>query len=310
MASRTGTPRKRSARKTPAVSREKKKRAEPSPAARQQAHRIATRMPFVHFPSGRVFAEWKSWGALKSQTHRGLKPASNDPFDVLRASHVFAYAGPCCFAAATDNGDVAAYFSAALDQHSPGETSPFDSGALEGEPAGSAVPEGQRAHLQPWAQQTREERWKFFRRQVRQFQNWRQAFETWLLDCYNEAPGHYLDTAEDRYAAGTPSQTSPRAILQHNGTRGCALYGPGACADRRAWTWEARFEQPVPFTEVALLHVPNHRFQDVQEAILEESLGFGAASPPRVLPLPPDANASPDALYFHSRAAIEELLRP
>jgi hypothetical protein len=267
-------------------------------------------MPFVHFPAGKAFDVWSAWGAFKSRTHRGEAPASADPFEVLRASHVFAYAGPCCFAEVTDHGDVAAYFSPDADQRLAGESGPFDSGALEGEAVDSDAPEGKRAHLQPWAQRTKEERWSFQQSQARAFSGWRQSFEEWLLHCYGDEPGRYLETLEDRHEAGAPLRTRPPEILEHNGVRGRERYGPGRCADRRAWTWEARFSMEVSFSEVRLLHVPNHRFQDILETVNAHRLGFAGGAVPKLLRCPPDATSSPHALYLQSHEALEELLKP
>jgi hypothetical protein len=267
-------------------------------------------MPFVHFPAGKAFEEWSGWGAFKSRKHLSLAPASEDPFDVLRASHVFAYAGPCCFAGPRHAGDVAAYLGSGADPRLTGELSPFDSGALEGEPVDSDVPEGKRAHLRPWAQQTKEERWAFHQSRVLPLSGWRQLFEDWLLHCYEDDPGRYLESSEDRYAAGEPRRTRPPEVLEHNGVRGRERYGPGRCGDRRAWTWEARFSSEVPFEEVRLLHVPNARYQDILETVREQRLGFAGGAMPKVLRCPPDATMSPQALYLHSHTALEELLKP
>ena len=282
----------------------------PSAAARAQAHRLATRMPFVHFPSGTEFDTWSTWGAFKSWEHLGRAPASADAFDVLRGSHVFAYAGPCCFAQPKHAGDVAAYLAPDADLRLTGEVSPFDSGALEGEPVDSGAPEGKRAHLRPWAERTKEERWAFHQSQVLALAGWRQTFEAWLLHCYEDDPGRYLESSEDRYGAGEPRRTRPPEILEHNGVRGREQYGPGRCADRRAWTWEVRFSSEVPFGEVRLLQVPNDRFQDVLETVREQRLGFAGGAMPEVFRCPQDATMSAQALYLYSHAALEALLKP
>jgi hypothetical protein len=220
---------------------------------------------------------------------RHVSPKSPDSFDVFRASHVFAYAGPCCFAAPQHQGDAAAYLDPQADQRWRGTASPFDSGALEGHDA----------RLQPWAQKPLPERWKF----------WRQRFEQWLLHCY-DYPERYLECSADRYAAGQPERLKPANLLQHNGARGRIRYATSRrpCADRRAWTWEARFNQPVPFDEIRLLHVPADRQQAALEAVREQRFGTGSA--PDILPLPTLVAASPEALYLHSREALEEFIKP
>ena len=272
----------------------------PSAEAQAAASLLASRMPFVHFPSSFELEAWKTWGAFKSASHLpGGAPQSPDEFDVLRASHVFAYAGPCCFAQPKHHGDTAAYLDAEADQRWPGAASPFDSGALESSDA----------RLQPWAQKTQTERWSFFQKHVHALATWRRDFEKWLLDCYDD-PKRYTECLADRYEAGQPERLKPVTLLQHNGVRGRKRYATPslACADRRAWTWEIRFSQPVPFEEIRLLHVPAHRQQAVLEAVRERRFGIGRA--PQVLPLPTTVAASPEALYLHSQEALEELIKP
>jgi len=285
---------RKAARKSPS---RKPARAKLTPAAVAKAAALATRMPFVHFPASTKFADWKTWKAFKAWTHQGNPPRSADSFDVLRDSHVFAYAGPCCFAAPDHLGDASAYLDPEADRHQSGEASPFDSGALEGDDA----------RLQTWAQKSKAERWKFLQKHVHSFTDWRQEFEKWLLHCYVE-PGRYLEISADRYAAGAPDRTRPVDILKHNGTQGRARYGPGTCADRRAWTWEARFTQPVPFEEILFLHVPADRVQAALEAVQEQRFGTGSA--PEVMALPSTAAASPEALYLHSQEVLEEIIGP
>lgn len=288
---------KNAVRKVPGTTRGKRKPVrKPTPAALASASRLASRMPFVHFPASKTLEEWKTWGAFKSRTHLALPSRSSDVFDVLRDSHVFAYAGPCCFASPAHQGDAAAYLDADIDHRWSGEASPFDSGALEGGDA----------RLQPWAKKSVPERWKFFQKQVHSLNKWRQKFEAWLLHCYDN-PERYLECSDDRYAAGQPERLRPMTLLQHNGVSGRAKYGAGGCADRRAWTWEARFLQPVPFEEIRLLHLPTDRQQAALEAVQE--LRFGTGKAPEILPLPTTVAASPEALYLHSREALEELIK-
>jgi hypothetical protein len=251
-------------------------------------------MPFVHFPAYRRFAEWSSWGALRSPSQRD-KEVPDNLFARLKSEHVFAYAGPCCFAEADDVGDIAAYFDPEVDQRIKGEASPFDSGALEGD----------NARLQDWAQKDEAERWKFLLRQTVPLDGWRARFEAWLLRCY-DSPERYLETGENRYEAGVPDRTNPAALLVHNGPKGVDRYGVGHCADRRAWTWEARFAGELSFEAVRVLHLPPNRLQAAAEAVREQR--FGAGVVPKLVALPPRADSSPDALYLHSRDAIEEFL--
>jgi hypothetical protein len=299
MALKAGGPRKRAARKAATGgARKKVAREEPTAAARARAREIAERIPFVHFPPSKRIEEWKDWGAFKSRTHQGASPASTDSFDVLRASHVFAYAGPCCFAAAGHHGDAAAYLYADVDRRIDGEASPFDSGALEGDDA----------RLQPWARHSKEERWKFLQQHVHPFSSWRQEFERWLLHCYTD-PGRYLESSADKYAAGVPDRTRPPELLEHNGVNGRTLYGEKYCADRRTWTWEARFKDPVPFEEIRLLHVTKDRFRVASLARRAQLFGKGRA--PVIRPLPAlEASPPPLALYLRSQEVLEELIKP
>jgi hypothetical protein len=263
--------------------------------ARAQAAALARKMPFVHYPARVKLSEWKYWGAFKSRTQRGELPRGSEPFTVLEDAHAFAYAGPCCFIDShKHHGDTVAYLAPEVDSRLPGEASPFDSGALE------------KGWLQPWSNSSMDERWDLLRQYTYPFAQWRERFEEWLRHCYAQ-PERYLECAQDRHAAGEPDRTLPPEVLRHNGTRGLKLYGPGQCSDRRAWTWEARFAAPVPFEEIRLLHVPARELQTALEAVRDRLLG--ATPPTRVLPLPANAVNSPEALYLHSREALEEFLK-
>jgi hypothetical protein len=297
MAQRAARPTsKHATRKREAGAARKGGRERVTPAARTRAAALAANMPFVHFPAGRRLSEWKSWGAFRSRVHQGMAPPSQEPFDILRASHVFAYAGPCCFAAPEHFGDVAAYMNPALDTRGRGAVSPFDSGALEGDDA----------RLQPWARRSKQERWRFLQRHMHPLASWRRTFEQWLLYCY-ASPERYLECSEDRYAAGRPERKRPLALREHNGVSGRARYGEEHCADRRAWTWEARFEEPLPFSEIRLLHVPADRLQVALEAVQVQLFEEGNA--PRVLPLS-EEDVAPGALYLRSPEALEEFITP
>ncbi|MBZ4415298.1 hypothetical protein [Myxococcus sp. RHSTA-1-4] len=134
---------------------------------------------------------------------------------------------------------------------------------------------------------------------------WRVRFEKWLLHCY-VMPDRYLDSSADRYAAGVPDRLRPPSLLQHNGPRGRATYGEGQCGDRRAWTWEARFEQPVPFVRLQALHLARDR---VRAAVLEVSrLRFDSHPSITIKALPWGKDASADTLYEDSGRVLRELI--
>ncbi len=287
---KTGKRRSRAGKATGTRSRKQALNAD----ALSVSSRLAERMPFVHFPARARLEEWSTWGALRPSGQLG-KTADAGPFGQLRNEHVFAYAGPCCFAEPEDIGDVAAYLDPTLDQRVEGSASPFDSGALEGDGA----------RLQDWAQKSESVRWQFLQDNSVSLSGWRSKFKEWLLHCYKD-PNRYLDTAEDRYSAGLPERTRPPRILVHNGPRGTERYGSARCADRRAWTWEARFSKEIPFQEIRVLHLPLHRLQAAAEASRDERFGTGGA--PTLIALPPGADSSPDMLYIHSRDAIEVFL--
>jgi hypothetical protein len=280
----------------PRAAAPRKRGRQPGPEARKKAQKLASRLPFVHFPASTTFTTWSEWVAFKSPAELGRAVPDQDSFEGLRASHVFAYAGPCCFAEPTDLGDAAAYLEPTIDQCLQGETSPFDSGALEGD----------EARFQDWAGKPESARWKFLRQHTLLLAGWRAELESWLLHCY-EDPDRYLDAQEDRYAAGLPDRTRPRMIREHNGTPGRARYGD-RCGDRRLWTWEARFAEAVPFSQARVLHIPVDRLQAVEEAKRRGKFGGVASAEVQAVTLPPDVAASPDALYLYSRDAIEVFL--
>jgi len=159
--------------------------------------------------------------------------------------------------------------------------------------------------LRPWADRALVERWRFLQKASVPLAGWRAEFQRWLIHCY-VTPTRYLDSAPDRYTAGLPDRTRPPAILQHNGPRGRSTHGEGQCADRRAWTWEARFEQPVPFIRLQALHLARDR---VQEALREVSqLHFAAQLSIEVKALPPGQDASADTLYEDSGRVLRQLM--
>jgi hypothetical protein len=130
--------------------------AQPSP----EAVRIAQRIPLVHFPASEPLHRWKEWGSIKSAVMRGESPPGDGMFRDLRASHVFAYAGPCCFSEPGDVGDAVMYFAAGSEQGMSGAVAPFDTGSLE-------PPD---ARLQPWASRDERERWGFVTERVNEFE--------------------------------------------------------------------------------------------------------------------------------------------
>jgi hypothetical protein len=216
-------------------------------------------------------------------------------FEQLRWGHVFAYAGPCCYRSNDSIGDAALYFLPSLDTVQSGAVAPFDSGSLE----------DPNPRLQPWAGRTLKARWQFVQKSSMPLSGWRARFEEWLLHCY-PWPDHYLDSSADRYAAGVPARLRPPMLLQHNGPRGRDTYGEGQCGDRRAWTWEVRFEQPVPFVRLQALHLARDR---VRKALLEVSrLRFAARDSITIKALPWGQDASADTLYQDSGRVLRELM--
>ncbi|HZH77135.1 MAG TPA: hypothetical protein VEY88_13980 [Archangium sp.] len=289
----------RSSKKPKASQPKRTRRASPrkppvSEQAIQLARRIAETLPFVNFPARTVFPKFLHWKRLESGKDQERAQPAGD-FERLRWGHVFAYAGPSCFRSNDSIGDAVSYFQPSLDTELSGAIAPFDSGSLE-EP---------RPKLQPWAGQSLAERWRLLQKSTVSLEGWRAEFQRWLLHCYT-APERYLDSSADRYKAGVPDRTRPAAILQHNGPQGRERYGAGQCADRRAWTWEARFEQPVPFVRLQALHVARDR---VQEALQEVGrLKLKANLSIEVEALPPGQDASADTLYEDSGRVLRKLM--
>jgi hypothetical protein len=274
--------------------RSRPRKAATSPHAAQLARRIAETLPFVHFPARTRFPTFLHWERLQSHKAQG-EAAPSGNFEQLRWGHVFAYAGPCCYRSSDSIGDAATYFQPSLDSAQSGAISPFDSGALE-----DPTP-----RLQPWASRTLTARWQFLRKSSVPLTGWRAEFQRWLMHCY-AAPERYLDSTPDRYAAGLPDRTRPPAILQHNGPRGRSTYGEGSCADRRAWTWEARFEHPVSLVRLQALHLARDR---VQEALREVSrLRFATRLSIDIKALPAGQDASADTLYEDSGRVLRQLM--
>jgi hypothetical protein len=179
------------------------------------------------------------------------------------------------------------------------EATPFDTGCLAPMDGGGARP-----RLQPWTSENASEadRLALVREHTHRVAELAPVLDEWLVHCYGETPSRYLDSSEDRFAAGEPERTRPQQILEHNGTRGRALYGENKCADRRAWTWEVRVSQPVPLAAIALIHLP--RAKAVARLEREED-GVG----PRLLALADTEPSDATQLYVQSRSALEALLR-
>jgi hypothetical protein len=137
---------------------------------------------------------------------------------------------------------------------------------------------------------------------------WRERFARWLADSYTE-PDRYLDAVPDRFAAGEPDRLEPSWLLEHNGTRGRALYG-GDCADRRAWTWELHLEGELGWGEVLGVQVPWDSFQIASDWATWVEVTHSVLPAVWLLPRgePADPNRPYDALYAESGRVLRERL--
>jgi hypothetical protein len=256
------------------------------PSRDDVAKAMAERMPLVHYPVNALLDEWSSWTALKSREARGLS-LEPGPFGALRGRHVYTYAGPSCYYRDGMMGDAAMYFAPGTEVGKKGSATPFDSGALEDEPA----------RLQPFRSRNTsvEERWAFFEAQeVKPLDGFRARFEGWLLYAYDD-PMRYLDTKPDRLSAGEPYRLEPPELLEYNGSRGRMLYGPTECGDRRTWTWEVRIEGELSLDEVVILHVP---FESYDQALsLAERIQDRTGQQPRIEVLPRNIDGDKDSIY-------------
>jgi len=259
------------------------------------AEQIARRIPLVHFPARLPLHDWANWPELTSPSTRGLSRGA-DVFARLRDTHVFTYAGPCCYGGGSQPpiGNAVLYLSPDAELGQSGEASAFDSGSLEDRP-----------RLQPWAALPIDERWTFLRTHTRVLRDWRQHFRKWLAFCYDD-PWRYLQSDEDLLLAGLPERSDPPEILDHNGPAGAHQYS-GHCGDRRAWTWEVRFHQRLPWrAHVRLLHVTVaalERANDVADEI-ERMTG----KRPDVRALPHDVMADFDAFFEASGPILRECI--
>lgn len=253
-------------------------------------------MPLVHFPATANFQEWSSkWSHELRPANRKL--GRTDRFGALCDNHVFFYAGPCCYYVEGGIGNAAMYFAPGLEHGRTGDVTPFDSGALEPRP-----------RLQPFRRNAASEDklWSFFRKHCVPLDGWREVFTEWLIHCYDE-PNRYIDSTRDRYTAGEPNRTRPQYLLQHNGTRGVAKYGPDECGDRRTWTWEIRVEQNVSMDEVAVLQVGFAAFEDAKA--FADDIASRTTRRPHVHVLPPELEASHDTLYADSHNILQAMVR-
>lgn len=96
-------------------------------------------------------------------------------------------------------------------------------------------------------------------------------------------------------------------MLEHNGSRGYDDHGSD-CADRRAWTWEVRVADEMPFTLVRAIHVPARKMRKAREAA--RRLRWLSGFVPDVIALPRGVEATPDTLYAASGDVLKELIGP
>ena len=264
----------------------------------ETAERMSRGMPLVHFPAGTALSTWSTWGALRPPAALG-RTAAAGVFGALRNDHVFAYAGPCCFPRSGHIGDSVLYLRAGADDGARGKASPFDTGALE-PPA---------PRLQPVAAEQEPERWRFVAENSVELASWRPRFAAWLGHCY-DSPDRYLDTGADRYADGCPDRTIPAELREHNGPRGRERYSEGSCADRRAWTWEVRLRDPLPFTAAAVLHCTYEAIEvatRMRASLREQGVALDIVPLGR-RPLDAPDPISADAFYRESGPLIRERL--
>jgi hypothetical protein len=225
-------------------------------AAWTRARTLAERMPLCHFPASTRLADWSEWLAFASRSARSGAGPSTDPsaFQRLLDDHVFAYAGPCCFAEPSHNGDAVAFFGpdAALDAELI--ASPFDTGTLG----------PKRPRLQPYANEDESTRWAFLER-CKIAAPWRARFAGWLRESYDD-PNRYLETTTgNRHRDGRPTRLKDTPeLLEHNSAE--RAHGGVRCADRRAWTWEVRCAEALKLQHLSLLWVAPDALEDATSA--------------------------------------------
>lgn len=162
--------------------------------------------------------------------------------------------------------------------------------------------------MRPWSQQPVDERWRLLQTYVVPLAKWRARFKGWLIASYDD-PDRYVETLdgspETRWGSGQPDRLVPVELLEHNGTRGYALYGE-SCADRRAWTWEILVADRVPFARVRALQVPARRLRKAIAAA--RRLRWTSGYVPEVKSLRRGVAATPDTLYADSGRVLRELI--
>jgi len=239
----------------------------------------------------------QSNAARTGDPNAGAEPAS---FPELRERHVFIYAGPSCYFHRGGLGDTAMYFRAGSEQGSAGSAAPFDTGGLEDPDP----------HLQPWASQPIEERWRFLRSQLVPIADFRTRFETWLAQSY-EDPDRYLECGSNRELAGKPDRLDPPELLEHNGQSGRDRYEqaspPRPWADRRAWTWEVQVRGEITWESVAALHVPPHLEVLALDAADAWASAYGGIKPV-VKTTPSNLAAGPESIYLDSGRVLRDLI--
>lgn len=252
------------------------------------ARRMAGGTPFVHHPGGASVIAFAAWGSLRPPTARGAPPRRADAAARFRDGHVFAYAGPACFV--SDLGKVVLFFGRLAEaEGSPGAVCRFDSGALL---------EPRPMCLQPWAGArppgTPGRRLDFARVDAcsTRLTQWRERFEAWLLDSYDD-PSRYLEDSGDRYRDGRPDRLVPEELLRENGRAGAA--------DRRAWTWEARFGGELGVGSVLAVLVPD-------EQVAQAVRLFGPAVV-RTFARGPNDPITTEMVYRRSIEIVKEFVR-
>lgn len=263
------------------------KQKRPSDAGARAA-RLAMTMPCVHFPGDPTLGQVASWQSLSSPSARGVAPRDASESARVRHEHVFAFAGPSCYGGEVELGHVLLVFAPRFDGR--GEACPFDTGSLI-EPS---------PRLQPLAAQlesgvmTEADALAFVRAESVPLEAFRAAFTKWLGDSYDD-PDRYCEATDDRYADGEPNRLPMPALLAENGRLGRAKRE--RCADRRAWTWELRFEGGLPFSELVAVVTSESHLQDALIAFdgIEVRL------------LPAGERPGGDAFYRYSGTMLLEL---
>lgn len=215
----------------------------------------------------------------------GLHPGSTAPrhtgFKSLAEDHVFTFAGPCAYTYKGAIGDAALWFHPDAEKDAKGGANPFDTGGLE------------KAMLRPWDANTLDERHAFYVSTESPVPGWRSAFEAWLRASYSD-PKRYLESDQNRMDSGCPDQPDPH---------GLAAVNKGS-SDRRAWTWEVRFFERLPFDEVEALLVPRR----LREVAQEWRTARKGGRPVQIKVLGRDTASIADDLFRESGRVCESLM--